>query len=74
MHKLVIFYDPKRSITTILIGVVFLLGWDIAGIHFGVFFTGGSKFDTGILLAPELPIEEVFFLAFLCDECAINQP
>ncbi|MBT5248381.1 MAG: lycopene cyclase domain-containing protein, partial [Microbacteriaceae bacterium] len=31
----------------------------------GVFFRGGGPWMTGILLAPELPLEEVFFLAVL---------
>ena len=47
-------------------GTVLLLLWDVVGIGFGVFFRGDSEFATGIVLAPELPIEEPVFLAFLC--------
>jgi len=45
---------------------VLLLGWDLAGIGFGVFFRGESPWATGALVAPDLPIEEPVFLLFLC--------
>ena len=40
--------------------------WDAVGIATGVFVKGDSPIFVGILLAPELPLEEPFFLAFLC--------
>lgn len=55
-----------RALATVAIGVVFFLAWDAAGIITGVFVKGDSPLYTGIVLAPELPVEEVFFLAFLC--------
>lgn len=55
-----------RTLATVAIGVVFFLAWDAAGILTGVFVKGDSPLYTGIVLAPELPLEEVFFLAFLC--------
>ena len=39
--------------------------WDAVGIATGVFVKGDSPIFVGILLAPELPLEEPFFLAFL---------
>lgn len=45
--------------------VVFFLVWDLAGIAAGVFFRGDGQWLTGILIAPELPLEEVVFLTFL---------
>ena len=39
--------------------------WDVAGIAGGIFFRGESAIATGIVLAPELPIEEPVFLLFL---------
>ena len=51
---------------TLLVGVVFFLIWDIVGIDAGVFFRGETSFMTGVQLAPELPLEEVFFLVLLC--------
>ena len=47
------------------VGVPFLL-WDLAGISQGIFFRGTTEFMTGLQIAPELPVEEVFFLALLC--------
>lgn len=55
-----------RTLATVAIGVVFFLAWDAAGILTGVFVKGDSPLYTGVVLAPELPLEEVFFLAFLC--------
>ena len=54
-----------RTVATVAIGVAFFLAWDAAGITTGVFVKGDSPLYTGVVLAPELPVEEVFFLAFL---------
>ena len=48
------------------IGVAFFILWDVAGIALGIFFRGASPFLSGWQLAPELPIEELFFLIVLC--------
>lgn len=48
-------------------GVAFFLIWDLFGIGLGIFARGDGPFMTGILLAPELPIEEPIFLLFLCE-------
>ncbi|WP_314103325.1 lycopene cyclase domain-containing protein [uncultured Frigoribacterium sp.] len=58
--------DGWRAFVTLLVGVVFFLIWDIVGIDAGVFFRGETSFMTGVQLAPELPLEEVFFLVLLC--------
>jgi lycopene cyclase domain-containing protein len=47
-------------------GVLFFLIWDLAGIGLGIFFRGPSPLVTGILVAPEVPLEEIFFLTLLC--------
>ena len=57
---------PLRAAIVLVSGVAFLLVWDLAGIHLDVFFPGTSPFVTGVLIAPGLPLEEVFFLALLC--------
>lgn len=58
---------PARAAIVMATGIAFFLVWDLAGIGAGVFFRGQHPgVLTGILLAPELPIEEVFFLALLC--------
>ncbi|GCE75621.1 lycopene cyclase domain-containing protein [Cellulomonas biazotea] len=58
--------DARRAAWTIGIGVVGFLVWDVAGLVLGIFARGDSPHMTGILLAPELPVEEVFFLTLLC--------
>lgn len=58
--------DARRASITLIVGVLFFLVWDLAGIGLGIFFRGETPFMTGIVLAPELPIEELFFLTLLC--------
>jgi lycopene cyclase domain-containing protein len=57
---------PLRAAIVLVIGVAFFLVWDIAGIGLGIFFRGNPDLLTGTLLAPELPLEELFFLVLLC--------
>ena len=45
--------------------MAFFLVWDSPGIALGIFSRGESPLMTGVLLAPELPLEEVFFLTLL---------
>ena len=66
-HRLAIFDGQlARTLITVAVGVVFFLGWDLAGIAHGVFFRGAGPYMTGVLIAPELPVEEVLFLTLLC--------
>lgn len=58
--------DARRATIVIVTGVVFFLIWDLGGILLGIFFRGQTDFMTGLLIGPELPIEEVFFLTLLC--------
>ena len=55
-----------RAAVVLVVGVAFFLAWDLAGIGLGIFFRGNPDLLTGILLAPELPLEELFFLVLLC--------
>lgn len=64
--RLVFWRDARRASLTLAAGLVFFLAWDAAGIALGIFARGGSRFMTGIEVAPELPLEEIFFLLFLC--------
>jgi hypothetical protein len=50
----------------LLVGLVFFLVWDLQGIRLGIFFRGETTFMTGWQWAPELPLEEPFFLLLLC--------
>ncbi len=57
---------PARTVGAVLLGTAFFLAWDAAGIASGVFVKGDSPLLVGVDLAPHLPLEEPFFLAFLC--------
>ena len=57
---------PVRAAIVLAAGIAFFLAWDVAGIEAGIFFRGNPGLLTGVLLGPELPLEEVFFLALLC--------
>ncbi|MCR2762197.1 lycopene cyclase domain-containing protein [Microbacterium sp. zg.B48] len=58
--------SPARTAVAVLLGTAFFLAWDAVGIATGVFVKGDSPLLLGVDLAPELPVEEPFFLAFLC--------
>jgi lycopene cyclase domain-containing protein len=61
------FFDrPGRAAIVLLAGVVFFVVWDLFGIGLGIFFRGETSFMTGLQVAPELPVEELFFLTLLC--------
>lgn len=64
-HRIAVFAEPRRALLTIAAGIVVFLLWDAAGIGLGIFFRGDAPYMTGVLLAPELPLEELFFLALL---------
>ena len=57
---------PIRATAVLAIGLVFFLVWDLQGIRLHIFFRGETSFMTGWQFAPELPIEEPFFLLLLC--------
>ena len=57
--------NKKAAALATLLPLVFFLLWDGAGIALGIFFRGETSHLTGILVAPELPLEELFFLFLL---------
>jgi lycopene cyclase domain-containing protein len=63
--RLFFWRDPIAAVVVTVIGLAFFLVWDVAGIAGGIFFRGDATIATGIVLAPELPIEEPVFLLFL---------
>lgn len=65
-YRLALWRTPLATIVSVAVGVIFFLAWDVVGIITGVFFQGDSPLFIGISVAPELPLEEVFFLTFLC--------
>ena len=64
--RLFFWRSPARAGIVLGIGVVFFLAWDLCGIGLGIFYRGETSLMTGLQLAPELPIEELVFLTFLC--------
>jgi lycopene cyclase domain-containing protein len=64
--RLFFWRDARRAAIVLVAGIVFFLCWDLAGVAGGIFFRGETSFMTGLQVAPEVPLEEVFFLALLC--------
>jgi lycopene cyclase domain-containing protein len=64
--KLFLGAAPVRAAVVLAVGVVGFLVWDAAGVGLGIFFEGRSGLLTGIDLAPQIPLEELFFLLLLC--------
>ncbi|MBG0740187.1 lycopene cyclase domain-containing protein [Paeniglutamicibacter antarcticus] len=64
--RLFLFRSPCRAALVLACGLLFFLIWDVAGIRLGIFYRAETAIMTGILLAPDLPLEEAFFLTFLC--------
>lgn len=65
-HRLFFFADARRAAVVLAAGVAFLAAWDLVGVAIGIFFRGTTPFMTGLLLAPEFPVEELGFLTLLC--------
>lgn len=63
--KLAVFRAPAATVLAVTAAVALFLTWDVLGVRSGVFFRGQTDFMTGLLVAPEIPVEEVVFLAFL---------
>ncbi|GAA1977292.1 hypothetical protein GCM10009718_12090 [Isoptericola halotolerans] len=64
--RLVLFSPyPVRGAVVLLAGTAVFLAWDVVAIAEGYYERGGAAM-TGIELAPHLPLEEMFFVFFLC--------
>lgn len=63
--RLFFWRDAVSAAVVTAVGLVFFLIWDVAGIANGIFFRGDGMIATGLVLAPELPLEEPIFLLFL---------
>jgi len=63
--RLFFWRDARRATWVLAIGVALLLVADVVGIALGVFSRAPTWAMTGIVLGPELPLEEPLFLAFL---------
>jgi lycopene cyclase domain-containing protein len=56
----------RRSLVVLACGAAAFLAWDLIAIERGFYERGDSPGMTGIEVAAELPVEELFFVAFLC--------
>lgn len=63
--RLFLFRQPTHAVVAISVGFVFFLAWDFVAIALEVYSRGESPAMTGIEVAPELPLEELFFIVFL---------
>ncbi len=64
--KLAFAKNPKAAAVAIAIPYLIFIIWDAAGIAHGIFFKGQSSLLSGIMIAKDFPLEELFFLALLC--------
>jgi lycopene cyclase domain-containing protein len=64
--RLVLWSDPRRAVVVLAAGVVLFLVWDLVAVHQGFYRKGGTSLMTGVEVADEVPVEEVFFVLFLC--------
>jgi lycopene cyclase domain-containing protein len=64
-QKLALFRNRWATVASVAVAVIVFLVWDIVGISLGIFFRGDTPHLSGLLLGPELPLEELFFLILL---------
>lgn len=66
-HRFRLFFwrDAVAATIVTIAGLAFFLVWDVFGIATGIFLRGDAVIATGIVLAPEMPLEEPVFLVFL---------
>ena len=64
--RLLLWADPKRAVVVLAAGVALFLAWDVAALRFGLYRRGDSRWMSGLEVARDLPVEELFFVLFLC--------
>lgn len=64
--RLVLWKDLRRGVVVLTVGTVGFLIWDVIAVEQEFYRRGESKLMSGIELAPEVPLEELFFIVFLC--------
>jgi lycopene cyclase domain-containing protein len=64
--RLVLWADVRRGALTLFAGAVFFLVWDLFAVHDGFYRRSDSDAMIGAQIAPGVPVEEVFFVLFLC--------
>lgn len=63
--RLVLWRAPRTGAVVLAGGLGFFLAWDLVAIASQHYAAGKSEAMTGIMLAPELPLEEILFILFL---------
>lgn len=63
--RLFFWADAKRAWSVFATGFVLFLVWDLVALELRLYERGRSEFMTGVEVAPDLPVEELFFVAFL---------
>lgn len=64
-YKLAFWNNPKRATLTLSLTMLLFILWDFFGIFLGIFYHGASKYSLPFTIAPEFPLEELFFLFLL---------
>src|SRR3954451_8582336 len=64
--RLVLWADPVRGLAVLGAGMAVFVAWDLAALHLDLYRPGDSAVATGAEVAPGLPVEELFFIGFLC--------
>ena len=65
-YKLAFWHDRRRTVLTVLAGMIIFVIWDLLAIRQGIFIHGDSKYMLPFTLLPEFPLEELFFILLLC--------
>jgi lycopene cyclase domain-containing protein len=63
--RLFFWADARRAWVVFAAGFALFLLWDLAALELQLYERGRSEWMTGIEVAPDLPLEELFFVAFL---------
>lgn len=63
--RLFLFDRPRVALAAVAAGFALFLVWDLVAIELALYSKGDSPAMTGVEVAPELPLEELFFIVFL---------
>ena len=64
-YRLFYWHDAWRALAVTVAGLVALALADVGGIALGIFKRGDAEIATGVVVAPQLPLEEPVFLLLL---------
>ncbi|MFF5792321.1 lycopene cyclase domain-containing protein [Paeniglutamicibacter sp. NPDC012692] len=65
-YRLFVFARLLPALASLTAGTCIFLIWDVMAIEKGIFLHRESPLMTGVMLGEQLPLEEAFFLLFLC--------